>query len=268
MQAGGIRENMIDLNFARKAFDDYLAQYDREDEKIRLKIIHTDGVIRCAEEITRRMGLSEEDRDLAMLIALLHDIGRFEQVKRFDSFMPGTMDHAAYGAELLFGPEKKIREFVKEERWDDIIRQAIARHSDFRLQGIWEPRALLHAKIIRDADKLDNCRVKLSDSLELLLGVTAREAGRTAISPKVWEACLRRESVLSSDRVTKMDFWVSYVAYFYDVNFPETFAMIKEQDYVRRTIDRIPYENPDTKKKMAELCRTMQDYVEEQAAFS
>lgn len=65
-----------------------------------------------------------------------------------------------------------------------------------------------------------------------------------------------------------MDFWVSYVAYFYDVNFPETFAMIKEQDYVRRTIDRIPYENPDTKKKMAELCRTMQDYVEEQAAFS
>ncbi len=36
------------------------------------------------------------------MIALLHDIGRFEQLKRFDSFLPDTMDHAAYGVKILF----------------------------------------------------------------------------------------------------------------------------------------------------------------------
>ena len=29
----------------------------------------------------------------------------FEQIKRFDSFEPGTMEHAVYGAQLLFTGE-------------------------------------------------------------------------------------------------------------------------------------------------------------------
>lgn len=37
-------------------------------------------------EICHRMHLTEEDTELARIIALLHDIGRFEQLKRFDSF--------------------------------------------------------------------------------------------------------------------------------------------------------------------------------------
>ena len=89
---------MIDFKSARAAFEEYLKEYDRDDDKIRLKIVHTYCVVDCVENIARRMGLPREDRELGMLIGLLHDIGRFEQIKRYDSFMPDTMDHAAYGA--------------------------------------------------------------------------------------------------------------------------------------------------------------------------
>ena len=58
------------------------------DDKVRLKIVHTYGVVKQSEEIAKRMRLSEEDTELARMIALLHDIGRFEQLKRFDSFLP------------------------------------------------------------------------------------------------------------------------------------------------------------------------------------
>ena len=92
----------MDIEHAKKAFERYLDQYDREDDKIKLKIVHTYGVVRCMNQITKKMGLSKEERKLAELIALLHDIGRFEQLKRFGSFEPGLMDHAAYGAEILF----------------------------------------------------------------------------------------------------------------------------------------------------------------------
>ena len=74
------RFSMIDIIHARRVFDAYLDQFDRTDEKIRLKIIHTDGVVRYMTEICRRMGMPEEERRLAELIALLHDIGRFEQL--------------------------------------------------------------------------------------------------------------------------------------------------------------------------------------------
>ena len=97
----GDQMKSIDYEAAHQEFERYLDAYDREDGKIKLKIVHTYGVVSCAEEIARRKHLEEEDVQLAKLIALLHDIGRFEQIRRFDSFQPETMDHAAYGAGLL-----------------------------------------------------------------------------------------------------------------------------------------------------------------------
>lgn len=168
---------MIDIAHAKQEFEKYLDEYDREDEQIYLKIVHTYGVVKYAGEIARKMECSDEDVELAELIGLLHDIGRFEQIRRFHSFEPGTMDHAVFGAELLFGEEKLIRRFVKDDKFDELIDAAIRKHSDFKLEGIHDARTLFHAKLIRDADKLDNCRVKLEASIEAMLGVSEEAAG-------------------------------------------------------------------------------------------
>ena len=148
----------MDYRSAKQVFEEYLDGYDRENDKVKLKIIHTYGVVAQSAELAKRMQLSPEDSELARIIALLHDIGRFEQLKRFDSFLPETMDHAAYGVKVLF-EEGMIRRFLPEDTWDEIIRTAIARHSDFKLdetllkktagQDSGE-RTVLHAKLIRD----------------------------------------------------------------------------------------------------------------------
>ena len=250
----------MDIEHAKKTFERYLDQYDREDDKIKLKIVHTYGVVRCMNQITKKMGLSKEERKLAELIALLHDIGRFEQLKRFGSFEPGLMDHAAYGAEILF-EEGMIREFIEDSRYDEIIRMAIEKHSAYKLIGISDPCALLHAKLIRDADKLDNCRVKLEDAVETMLDVSAEEVGKQQISPEVLAQVYQKTSIDNKTRNTKMDYWVSYVAYFFDINFPETLEIIQEHQYVDRIIRRIPYSNIDTAKKMRQIGDFVNDYI-------
>lgn len=250
----------MDLQYAKQQFESYLDNYDREDDKVRLKTAHTYGVVECSRQITERMRLSEEDKELAQLIGLLHDIGRFEQVKRFDSFEPTVMDHAAFGVEILF-KEGMIRQFVREDRWDGIICTAIAKHSDFKLEGITDERELLHAKIIRDADKLDNCRVKIVDSVETIIGVSAKEAGGEEISAEVMEQFLRGESIYSPARKTKMDYWLSYLAYFFDVNFKETLDIVREKQYVERIIDRIPYSNPKTIEQMERVRKILLSYI-------
>lgn len=250
----------MDLQHAKTEFEHYLDGYDRNDDKVHLKIVHTYGVTEYSRQIAERLNLPDEDRELAQLIGLLHDIGRFEQLKRFDSFEPDTMDHASFGVQILFS-EGMIRNFAGKDSWDGIIQTAIARHSDFRLTGITDSRTLMHARIIRDADKLDNCRVKLEDTIETILGVSAEEVGKDSVSPEVMAQFGRKESILSSIRRTKMDYWLSYLAYFFDINYKVSWDIIREHDYVARLIARIPYSNPQAQVQMDEVRTILDAYM-------
>ena len=112
-----------------------------------------------------------------------------------------------------------------------------------------------------EIDPLDNCRVKLEDAMETLLDLSADEVGKYAISPKVREDAFAGKCICSKDRRTPMDYWVSYVAYFYDLNFQETLDIVAEEQYVKRIIGRVPYTNEQTKKTMEELERQLTEYV-------
>ena len=243
----------LDYEKARASFEEYVDQFDREDDKVKLKIVHTYGVAACAGAIAERTGLSSEDTDLAVITALLHDIGRFEQIRLYDSFRPYTMDHAAFGADLLFGKAGIIRRFVEDDRYDEIIRTAILHHSALALPPIEDERILLHAQLIRDADKLDNCRVKIEESMDTLLSATEEEVGETTISPGVWDYCLQRESVRSEDRVTLADYWISYIAQYYDTYFQATRDIIVEENFLSQMAFRIPWKNPETKDQFSYL---------------
>ena len=41
----------INLDYAKQQFEAYLDHYDRKDDKVRLKIIHTYGVVHCSRKI-------------------------------------------------------------------------------------------------------------------------------------------------------------------------------------------------------------------------
>ena len=41
----------MDFEHVKAVFEEYLNGYDRENDKVKLKIVHTYGVIRCSEEI-------------------------------------------------------------------------------------------------------------------------------------------------------------------------------------------------------------------------
>ena len=255
---------MIDLNNARKQFEEYLKGYDGSDSKIHLKAVHTFCVMEAADAICQGEGFSQEDRQLALLIALLHDIGRFEQLKAFSSFDDKLFDHASFGVKVLF-EEGLIRRFIADPQYDGIIQAAIRWHSVYSLDQAGEltPRQLLHCRIIRDADKLDNFRVKDTERLETLFDVPEKVVANESITPAILEAVRSHRCILSSDRVTHMDCWVSYLAFIFDLNFAASFRWIKERDYMNRNINRIAYENPQTKQDMEEIRRICCAYIDQ-----
>ena len=150
---------MIDILKAKKVFAEYVKPYDAENDKIKMKIEHIERVSQVAKKLATKLELEEEDVKLAELIGLLHDIGRFEQIKRFNTFNDRkSVNHGEYGVHVLFNKQDGIiRKFVEDKQYDDIIKNAIIYHNKDRLDipDNLTTRELLHVKIVRDSDKID-----------------------------------------------------------------------------------------------------------------
>lgn len=108
-----INKPVINRKNVINAFAEYVRNYDPSDEKIKLKIDHTYRVAGLCQRIAESLGLSEPDVDIAWLLGMLHDIGRFEQIRRFGTFNDAqSVDHAEFGADLLL-KEGLIRKFAE-----------------------------------------------------------------------------------------------------------------------------------------------------------
>ena len=157
---------LIDMIEAKKAFKEYVKKYNPEDEKIKIKIAHIERVAENSKRIAENLNLSQEDIELAELIGLLHDIGRFEQVRLYHTFVDkDSINHGEYGAKILF-EDGLIRKFIKDDSYDEIIKKAILNHNKPKIEEGLSKRELMHAKIIRDADKLDIYYVLTIEKLE------------------------------------------------------------------------------------------------------
>ena len=100
---------------------------------------------------------------------------------------------------------------------------------------------------------MDNFRVKATDSIEAMVDVTKEELGAESISDAIFACFLNSQPILNSDRITHMDMWVSYLGYLFDMNFKESFAFLIERDCINKIIDRVPYSNQETAKRMEQI---------------
>ena len=159
---------MIDIQRAKSAFKEFLEKYkDKDVLGFELKVVHTYNVVENAKNIAIKLNLPEEDILLAELIGLLHDIGRFEEITFLKQFDSVVFDHARYGVKMLF-EDNLIRNFIDDDKYDEIIKTVINNHSRLVIEESLNDRCLLHSKIIRDADKLDNFRVKKEEKIEAI----------------------------------------------------------------------------------------------------
>ena len=170
---------MILLSQLTALYDAYVDTYREADGKLpvmmQLKRTHTAFVVKNAEAIADGEGFSDEEREVALAAALLHDTGRYEQLKRYNTFKDSdSVDHAVFSHDIV--KEKGWLDQVKEvkvkgegEQWKDIILKAVLYHNRRDLpKEIEDPQSTstsslrlesLAAHTVRDADKLDIFRV-------------------------------------------------------------------------------------------------------------
>lgn len=254
---------MINFEQAKLAFKEYLQGYELDNNKIKLKIKHTYGVVNVSEYIAKNLLLDAENIELAKLIGLLHDIGRFKQVKLFNSFIDSkTVDHAILGNKILF-EDNVIQSFTKDEQYYDIISKAILNHNKLAIESALNDIELLHSKIIRDADKIDIFRVVIEEAFEDFLSHVNRESlENSLISEKIFNDFMNDKVIVRKEIVTDMDSWIAYLAFIYDFNFLSSLEYIKQMDYVNKMVNRLNYKHTDTKQQMEKARKHANEYIE------
>ena len=181
----------IDRARAQQAFADYAAHYNAADAKVKLKIDHTYRVAALCARIAQSLALPPEDVDLAWLSGILHDVGRFEQLRRYNTFIDAqSVSHAALSVAVLFD-EGRIRDYLDDAGADALLRTAVEWHSAFRLPEALDDRTRLFCQILRDADKIDILRVNVETPMEEIYNVSTAALRRSPVTPvrRLWLSC-------------------------------------------------------------------------------
>lgn len=239
---------IIDRVQARTAFADYVRPYGTNNPRIVLKVVHTNRVAEICEAVAVAEGLPGDDIDLAWLCGLLHDIGRFEQLRRWDTFSDGeSAPHALIGAEVLFGSgsvgldealiapghECSIERFIETREHDGLIHAAVALHSDFRLPGNLDARTHLLCSIVRDADKVDILRTLQENTVQTILKVSDEAFLDSCFSDEALAAfhehrCLRRD-----ERHSPVDYLLGLVAFVFELEHAESRRILHDRNYLQ-----------------------------------
>lgn len=254
---------MLNIKKTKKAFQKYMQQFDIHNDKINLKLVHTYHVVETSKYICLHEGIKGDDYQLALIIALLHDIGRFEQLKRYNSFSDTNIDHAKLGVKILF-EDGLIEQFVDDRKYDEIIKTAILYHSLYKIPYIENKQILLHSLLIRDSDKLDNFRVKNHVSIETLFDILESEFLKQKVSHNIIDDIRNHQLILKDDRHNEVDMWVSYFAFVFDLNFVSSYQYLKETNYIARNMERFPFEG-QLKRQMDFVKNECIKYIEEKA---
>ena len=226
-------------------FSDYVSGYYSEDTDIdfhiRLKELHTLRVCSNIMSIGYDLKLSECELYLAETIALLHDIGRFEQYKKYRTFSDGkSQDHALLGISIL-EMEGVLVDICKKER--NILLDAIRFHNTFEIPGNVDPESLLFIKLIRDADKLDILDI-LVDFYEKpgdYPNLSVSEAYmRPGYSQQVLSDVLNGKLLDYNNVKTSDDMKLLRLSWVFDINFRYTFECIKNKGYWEKIIKSLP----------------------------
>lgn len=243
------------------SFAAYTSAYDPHNPRIALKVDHTYRVAELCERIARGLELPDSEVDLAWLLGMLHDIGRFEQVRRYDTFSDAqSISHAQLGAELLFSEHELadplLAAFVDGDANCELIRTAVALHSDYRLPTCLDERTLMHCNIVRDADKLDiiavNCLCPTSD----IYGISDDQMRASKLSQECVDIFYQHRCLPRDVRHYPADIKLGHICLAWELVFDVSGRIAAEQGYLRQMLS-YQWDRADTQRAFAQMADHM-----------
>ena len=194
-----------------------------QDSPLVLKINHTHRVCANICNIGETLDLSDTHMRLAETVGLLHDVGRFEQFKRFGTFNDHqSINHAALGVDVL-KKNAVLKSLEAEEQ--AFVTDAVRLHNAPALPLKRPPTNLLYMRLVRDADKLDIWKI-FADCFRADQpsepAIVQHLPDRPTWEEAIIEAIMQKHMAKFQDMRSLNDFKLLQLSWVFDLNFQET----------------------------------------------
>jgi HD superfamily phosphohydrolase YqeK len=223
------------LNALKTWFDTYsrgfLTGNGNVDSPLVLKIDHTRRVCANIRRLARAVDAGSDRLNLAEAVGLFHDVGRFEQYRRFATFNDRmSLNHAALGVDIL--KSATVLDALPESE-QTIIIDAVRFHNAPSLPTTRNGAAMLFMRLIRDADKLDIWKVFADyyrQAEHPVAAIVQHLPDEPSWSSAIVGAIMENRMARFKDMSTLNDFKLLQLSWVFDLQFAETAKIARERD--------------------------------------
>lgn len=236
-----------DLDELYSWFDTYVEPFLETDEEgarnIQLKIEHTRKVCEAMVQLSAGEQLSDNEARVASAVALLHDVGRFPQYRRWRTFRDSDSDNHARLAVDVIREQNILAALDSAEQL--LIEEAVRFHNLLEPPATVKSPTRLFINLIRDADKLDIWRV----FVELLAQPPEKRASAATLGlPDLPDtasgacvAALDSGSIVRLETATCFnDFKLLQISWVYDLTCSTARRMLRERGYIETLAASLP----------------------------
>ncbi len=241
----------IEAGYSFQIYEQWFREYTRkflvgsefDVANVQLKIDHTLRVLEFARQIIRGEGSIVSFKEPAELAALFHDVGRFPQYARYQTFNDYMSVNHAYLGVVTLKQHRVLENLPAAAR--KLVLGAVALHNRRALpRGL--PQELRDlTRIVRDADKLDIFQVMLA---HFNPGAGHNKVVNLELRPDpdkyteaILEQVLQRKMVNYREMEWVNDFKLMLCSWIYDLRYGVSRRVAEERGYLEKLLELLPH---------------------------
>lgn len=238
-------------------FENYVKNYDLTILENKYKYEHTFRVVDYAKIICENENFNDDEKYYALVACLLHDIARFEEWTKYQSW--SKIDHGNLGYEIL-NTNDYILKYVDEKN-KNVILDSVKYHNKMEIPDLLEPLTKKILRVVRDADKLDILNTQYNPYNEKSLTLNYDFDTKHDIDDEIMQNFIN-EKMLPFNQVKNVtEDIIYYLSYIYDINYRSSFKVIYNLNVLDIKLELLKKVLKDEEKyKIIEL--KIKDYLE------
>lgn len=223
-----------------KYFQSLIAESTDNQHKVEDIRAHLLRVANNAVMLAKIVMPTDEDKRMAEVIALFHDIGKAFMISKNTEVSVIQLDHAVVSGKII--QQMKFYQALPEDL-QLVILKSIEEHNKLKLPKLDNEQQTLFARLLRDADKLDIFESSyrfFKEKYGIQPIMTYELVNGTEVSEKIIKSIMSGKTATIEDMKTMNDYKLLLLSMAFDLNFKYTFRIMSEKQYIQKIYETLP----------------------------